>query len=120
MPRPTKPRFVSAYPVIASFAPKGVPVTSEVIMSVEEFEAIRLSDFEKLDQESAAALMGVSRHTYGRLLSRARSAVAEALVTGKELQVNGGNYQMRGRGMKRRMQGGGGGMRGGGGGRGRR
>lgn len=120
MPRPTKPRFVSAYPVISAFAPKGVPITGEVVMSVEEFEAIRLSDFENLDQESGAALMGVSRHTYGRLLSSARATVAQALVTGKELRVDGGNYQMRGRGMKRRMRRDGSGGGRGGGGRGRR
>jgi hypothetical protein len=80
-------------------------------MSVEELEAIRLSDFEHLDQETAADLMEVSRHTFGRILANARSIVAEALVTGKALRVEGGNYEFRG--MQRRRRGGGGRGRGG-------
>ncbi|PHR27279.1 MAG: DNA-binding protein [Desulfotalea sp.] len=108
MPRPTKPRYVSAYPVMAAFVPRGVKITGEVLMTVEEFEAIRLSDFEHLDQESAAIMMGVSRHTFGRLLAKARSTVANALVTGKELKITGGNYELRGMGCKRHMHRGGG------------
>jgi len=102
MPRPKKPRFVSAYPNIAAFVPQGIPITGEVMLSVEELEAIRLSDFEHLDQESAASLMQVSRQTYGRILYAARSIVGEALITGKALQIAGGNYAMRGGGRRRR------------------
>lgn len=100
MPRPIKPRFVSGYPAIAAFVPQGVPITGEVMLSVEELEAIRLSDFEGLDQESAANLMQVSRQTYGRILATARGVVGEALVTGKALKVTGGNYAMRGGGKR--------------------
>jgi len=106
MPRPKKPRFVSAYPAIAAFVPQGMRVSGEVFMSVEELEAIRLSDFEHLDQETAAGLMEVSRHTYGRILTNARSIVADALITGKALRVEGGNYEFRGRHRQRRGQGG--------------
>ena len=102
MPRPKKPRFVSGYPTIAAFVPQGVPVTGEVMLSVEELEAIRLSDFERLDQESAANLMQVSRQTYGRILANARGMVSEALVTGKALRIEGGNFAMRGRGRRHR------------------
>ena len=102
MPRPKKPRFVSAYPTIAAFVPQGVPITGELMLSVEELEAIRLSDFEGLDQEAAANLMQVSRQTYGRILAAARHIVGEALVTGKAITVAGGNYAMRGRGGGRR------------------
>ena len=101
MPRPKKRRFVSAYPTITSFVPKGVPVQGEVALSVEELEAIRLSDFENLDQATAASMMGVSRHTYGRLLSAARSVIAEALITGRELTIGGGHYEFRGKGRGR-------------------
>ena len=114
MPRPKKPRFVSGYPAIAAFVPQGVPVTGEVFLSVEELEAIRLSDFEGLDQEAAANMMEVSRQTYGRILAGARSIVAEALITGKALKVEGGNYEFRGMGRRRRR----GGRGRGGGGRG--
>ena len=105
MPRPKKPRCVSGYPVIAAFVPQGVPLTGEVRLSVEELEAIRLSDFEGLDQETAAGLMEVSRHTFGRILNRARSIVGEALVTGKALSVGGGVFEMRGPGRYRRGKG---------------
>lgn len=106
MPRPKKPRFVSRYPSIAAFVPQGMPITGEVMLSVEELEAIRLSDFERLDQESAANLMQVSRQTYGRILSAARHTVGEALITGKALRISGGDYAMRGGGRRRRGRGG--------------
>ena len=89
MPRPKKTRFVSGYPAIAAFVPRGMAVSGEVLLTIEELEAIRLSDFEHLDQEQAADMMGVSRHTYGRILADARSVVAEALVTGKAMRIRG-------------------------------
>jgi uncharacterized protein len=104
VPRPKKPRFVSGYPTIAAFVPQGVPVTGELQLSIEEMEAIRLSDFERLDQEAAANLMQVSRQTYGRILSTARNIVGEALVTGKALRITGGNYAMRGGGRRCRRR----------------
>ncbi len=96
MPRPKKPRFVSAYPTMTAFIPEGMPVSGEVLLSVEGIEAIRLSDFEGLDQDTAARLMAVSRQTYGRILSEARGVVANALVTGKALRIKGGMYAFRG------------------------
>ena len=106
MPRPKKIRFVSGYPAIAAFVPRGMAVTGEVLLSLEELEAIRLSDFEHLDQEKAADMMGVSRHTFGRILADARSVVAEALVTGKAMRIQGGTYEFRGMGQRRRRRGG--------------
>ena len=106
MPRPKKLRFVSAYPTIAAFVPEGMPVSGEVLMTLEELEAIRLSDFEHLDQEKAAGMMSVSRHTYGRILSNARSKVADALITAKSLKVEGGHFEFRGMGRRRRRRGG--------------
>jgi len=106
MPRPKKTRFVSGYPTIAAFAPYGMRSSGEVFMSVEELEAIRLSDFEHLDQETAAKMMQVSRHTYGRILTAARSLAAEALVTGKALKIEGGTFEFRGMGRRRRRRGG--------------
>ena len=106
MPRPKKPRFVSGYPTIVAFVPQGMPVTGEVCLSVEELEAIRLTDFERLDQETAAKMMEVSRQTYGRILSNARSIVGEALVTGKALKIGGGTYEFRGMHRRQRRRGG--------------
>ncbi|MEE4165438.1 MAG: DUF134 domain-containing protein, partial [Desulfocapsaceae bacterium] len=93
------------------FVPHGRSVSGEVEITVEEFEAIRLSDFEHLDQEAAAGMMGVSRHTFGRLLASGRSIVADALVTGKMLKIEGGDYEFRGLGQGRRRRGGGRGRR---------
>jgi len=106
MPRPKKPRFVSGYPSISSFAPQGMLQTGEVVLSVEGLEAIRLSDFEDLDQETAAGIMAVSRQTYGRILGEARRIVSEALVTGKVLRIEGGVYEMRGKQRRRHGRGG--------------
>jgi predicted DNA-binding protein (UPF0251 family) len=97
MPRPKKPRLVSGYPMMGAFVPEGIPASGEISLSVEGMETIRLSDFEHLDQDSAAQLMGVSRQTYGRILFDARTAIADALVTGKALRVQGGMYEFRGR-----------------------
>ena len=102
--RPKKPRFVSGYPTIAAFVPQGMPITGEVMLPVEGLEAIRLSDFERLDQESAANLMQLSRQTYGRILYTARGIIGEALVTGKALKIDGGHYAMRGGGRRRRCR----------------
>jgi predicted DNA-binding protein (UPF0251 family) len=90
---------------LTAFIPEGVPVTGEISLSVEEFEAVRLSDFEGLDQQSAANLMEVSRQTYGRILARARHCISEALITGKALKIEGGDYEFRGMGRRRRRGG---------------
>ncbi|WP_373501747.1 DUF134 domain-containing protein, partial [Desulfococcus sp.] len=107
MPRPVKPRFVSEDPQVCTFGPWETPPTGEATLSVEGMEALRLSDHEGMDQDGAANLMGVSRQTYGRILAEARAIVAHALVTGKVLRVEGGNYQLRGgRGRRMRRHGG--------------
>lgn len=112
--RPKKIRMVSESPVNQMFGPHGREPNGEVSISVEEFEAIRLSDYQQLNQEEAAAEVGVSRHTFGRILGSARRAVAEALVTGKTLKIEGGHFKVRGRGRRGRGHGqckGGGGFR---------
>ena len=106
MPRQKKPRLVSGYPSISAFVPKGMMETGEIVLSLEGLEALRLSDFEGFDQETAAGIMQVSRQTYGRILGEARHIVSEALVTGKALIVDGGTYEMRGRQRRCRRRGG--------------
>ncbi len=105
MPRPKKLRWVSAYPAIQAFAPDGTPHTGEIFLSVEELEAIRLSDVEKLDQETAAEIMNVSRQTYGRILANARSIIGNALINGSILKIEGGNYEVQGNRRHRRRRG---------------
>ncbi len=80
------------------FKPQGIPARNleEVALPVEGLETLRLSDFEKLDQETAAARMNVSRQTFGRVLAEARQIVAEALVMGKMIRIQGGSYTLPG------------------------
>jgi len=111
MPRPRKMRFVQGPPVVTGFMPNRVPPwgSDEIVLPVEGLEAIRLSDFEGLDQESAAERMNVSRQTFGRILGEARRIVAEALVMGRVLRIEGGHFELPPRGRRRRGRGWGGG-----------
>ena len=97
MPRPKRPRCIASEPAIKGFKPRGAVETGEVILSLEEFEALRLIDYEGMDQSGAAQVMDVSRQTVGRILKAARYKIAESLVTAKRLTVQGGCYEMRGR-----------------------
>jgi len=66
----------------------------EVTLGVDEFEALRLADLEGMYQEQAAREMGVSRQTFGRIVANARHKVAEALVGGKALRIDGGEFRL--------------------------
>jgi len=106
MPRPRKRRFVQGRPIVDAFVPSRVPPwgAEEVVLPIEGLEAIRLNDFQGMDQETAARMMNVSRQTFGRILAEARAIVADALVMGKVLKIEGGHFDMppRGRGRHRR------------------
>lgn len=110
MPRPRKLRCVQGHPIVNRFVPNNTPPwgMEEVILPVEGLEAIRLSDFQGLDQETSAGIMNVSRQTFGRILAEARAIVADALVMGKTLKIEGGDFEMPplGKGRRRRRRGG--------------
>jgi len=97
MPRPPRCRLVEDAPSVTYFKPQGIPLRelAEVCLGVDSFEAIRLADLEGLTMEEAAGRMGVSRHTFGRILAEGRRAVAEALVRGRALRIAGGHYAVR-------------------------
>jgi predicted DNA-binding protein (UPF0251 family) len=92
MPRPRCCRHISGMPPAPLFKPAGVPARDldVVAMTLDELEAIRLADLEGLYQEEAAARMGISRATFGRILEAAHRKVATALVEGKALRIEGG------------------------------
>ncbi|HIW01640.1 MAG TPA: DUF134 domain-containing protein [Candidatus Desulfovibrio intestinipullorum] len=94
MARPKHCRYVERAPNACYFKPCGIPFyqLDEVRLSVEGLEALRLSDIEGLTASEAALRVRVSRHSYGRTLAEARKAVAEALVHGKVLRIEGGSY----------------------------
>ena len=99
MPRPCKCRRIDGAPPADYFKPVGIPLREleEVSLSLEGFEALRLADYEGLNREEAARCMGISRHTFGRILQRARRSVAQALVQGWALRVEGQCYTNTGR-----------------------
>ena len=66
----------------------------EVRLTVDEREAIRLSDLIGLSHEEAGRRMGVSRATFGRIIQRARKAIADAIINGKAINVEGGKYKL--------------------------
>ncbi len=66
----------------------------EIRLRVDEREALRLADLESLSHEEAGSRMGVSRATFGRIIEQARRIVADALINGKAIYVEGGNYQI--------------------------
>lgn len=97
MPRPRRCRFVKGSPLSDYFKPRGIPMRDlqEVRLSFEEFEALRLADYEGLTAIAAAEEMHVSRHTFGRVLAQARKTVADALLHGKALHIGGGTYAIK-------------------------
>lgn len=89
MPRRPCPRTISHSPPANYFKPAGIPLRDleEVCLGADELEALRLADVEDLYHEEAAQRMGVSRQTLDRIVRRARSKVAVALVHGKALRI---------------------------------
>ena len=98
MPRPRRFRRVRFQPDVTYFKPKGVEMKNleESIITIDELEAIRLKDYEGLDQENAAKKMNISQPTFHRLLLSARKKIADALVNGKALKIEGGVFKMVG------------------------
>jgi uncharacterized protein len=78
------------------FKPRGIPLSmlDEVVLSIDEFEAIRLADLEGFYQEQAAEKMTVSRQTFGRIIELAHKKIADALVGGKALKIEGGEFKL--------------------------
>jgi len=96
MPRPTKWRRVAFIPQVNYFKPAGIPlrILEEISLSIEEAEAIRLKDIEGLEQEQCAEKMNISRPTFQRVLGAARQKIADALLNGKAIRIEGGNFEM--------------------------
>lgn len=96
MGRQPRWRRVGSIPQVTYFKPAGIPLASiqEVCLSVDEAEAIRLKDIEGLEQDDCAQKMSVSRSTFARILLSARQKMADALLNGKAIRIEGGNYEM--------------------------
>ena len=96
---PEDQRHRSLRPAASIFKPTGIPMheIEEVVMTLDEFEALRQADLVGLYQEQAAEQMGVSRPTFSRIIESAHRKVADALVHGKALRIEGGPVHHEGR-----------------------
>jgi predicted DNA-binding protein (UPF0251 family) len=91
--RPKKYRRVHRYPIIYRFSPRGkAGRPDEVDLAMEEFEAIRLADYMGLGQKEAAKLMHISQQTFSRILKKAHRTLADFLISGKIIKIQGGYY----------------------------
>ena len=96
MARPPIERAITGLPPATLFKPAGIAGRDleQLPLAVDELEAMRLVDLEGLSHGEAAAAMGVSRQTVGRVLEAARARVTEALVSGKAILIGGGQYRL--------------------------
>ena len=96
MPRPKECRKVGCVPDKNYFKPRGIPASllEEVVLNLDEFEAIRLADYEGLYQEDGAKKMDISRQTFGRIIETAHKKIADALINGKALKIEGGDVSI--------------------------
>lgn len=92
----THKRVVTKLPKASSFLPAGIPITEMGInnVKIEELETMHLVDLRKMKQEEAARKMHVSRKTFWKDLKSARRKVTDALLNGKMIKIEGGNYKL--------------------------
>lgn len=97
MARPKIKRMVSKPPLFSEFKPLGsqMRLLKGVELSLDEYEAFRLADYEGLSHEEAAEEMEISRSTFTRLIEKSRKKIAELIVNGKYLTIDGGNIHFR-------------------------
>lgn len=97
MARPKNNRFVKQPPVFTDFKPIGIRGKNleRVFLSIDEYEAIRLADKLGLSHEDAAQKMEISRSTFSRLILKARQKIADFLINGKALSIEGGKFYFR-------------------------
>jgi len=96
MPRPQKNRKISVPPKMKGFKPFGMPLckTVPVKLTFEEYESIKLVNYDKLSQEQAALNMNISRPTFTRIYNKALKQIAVSFVEGKAIIIEGGNYEL--------------------------
>ena len=96
MPRPCRCRRICAEPAYDRFSPEGFSCGETVMLTLDEYEAIRLIDLERRTHEQCAALMDISRTTVTEIYESARGKIADCLVHGKSLVISGGHIGFAG------------------------
>lgn len=94
MARPRKHRRVCGFPDHVHFGPRGCDCPHFITMTIDEYETIRLVDYESLTQEECAAQMDVARTTVQAIYASARKKIAECIVMGKRLEISGGDVRL--------------------------
>lgn len=94
MARPFKSRRICGLPTVEAFGPLGQEAAKWVELTLEEYETIRLIDFLGCTQEECALQMGVARTTIQSVYNSARRKLADCLVCGGQLRIQGGNYTL--------------------------
>lgn len=94
MPRPQRCRRICREPEYISFSARGISSGKEITLSVDEYEVIRLVDYEKCTHEQCAKQMDISRTTVTEIYESARQKIADCLINGKTLNISGGNYRL--------------------------
>ncbi len=96
MVRPKLCRRIFAEPDVTYFKPRGIPLRQleQATISFDEFEAVRLKDLNGLEQEECAKKMNVSQPTFHRMVLSARKKIADAIINGKAIRIEGGNYRL--------------------------
>ena len=95
MPRPCRCRKIRCSPDTNYFKPRGIPLDmlEQVNLTLDELEAVRLADLEDMYQEDAAKKMDISRQTFGNIINSAHKKIADALLNGKALKIEGGSVK---------------------------
>ena len=94
MSRPIKWRKICCMPLNKTFAPSGSKPQGKITMTIDEYETIRLMDLENCTQETCAMAMNVARTTVQKIYEEARYKLADALINGKELSIEGGEFRL--------------------------
>lgn len=94
MSRPIKWRKICSLPLNKTFAPVGSNPQDKITMTIDEYETIRLMDLENCTQETCAGAMNVARTTVQKIYEEARRKLADALINGKELSIEGGEFRL--------------------------
>ena len=93
--RRKKVRYIQEMPSIVQFSPRGKPGRpDEIELTVDQYESIKLADYQGYDQSEGAIMMGVSRASFGRILRSARKILSDALVNGKIIRIRIGDVQV--------------------------
>ena len=94
MPRHQRCRRICAFPACRSFTPENGESTNAVTLTLDEYEVVRLVDYEKQTHEQCASQMDISRTTVTEIYETARHKIADSIVNGKRLLISGGNYRL--------------------------